>query len=190
MTSNPFRDYGNIKNDYDRYGITLGKLPSDISGSALDLGVANPFTPILSKAYPRLKITNTKEDLDFDRDALPYSEKSFDVIFSFEVLEHLMNPLWNLLECYRVLKQNGTIYMTTPKGGFPSTLMWADTHFHEIDGKRLSVLARSAGLSIGHMERFNKNPFYFWRMGIIRPTLRIIFGGWFYVEMKKAKIES
>lgn len=187
---NPFKDYGEIKADYDRYWITLEKLPKELKGKALDLGVVNPFTPILKKTYPELEITNTVDDLNFDLAALPFPDKSFDVIFSFEVLEHLMNPLWNLQECRRVLKDTGTIYLTTPKGGFPSTLMWPPTHFHEIDRDRMLTLAKSANLDIAQLTRFNKGPLYWWKMGLIRPTLRVFFGGWFYIELTKDKLQQ
>ena len=182
---NPFKDYGSIKADYGRYDITLEILPRGISGQALDLGAANPFTPFLQRAYPQLDITNTDGKTDFDKDQLPFPDKTFDAVFSFEVLEHLMNPLWNLRECRRVLKDEGTIYITTPKGGFPSTLMWPATHFHEIDKQRLQVLAESSKLRIDEISRFNKGPFYWWKMGIIRPTLRVFFGGWYYLELRK-----
>jgi len=187
---NPFKDYGEIANDHDRYEITLKKLPAGLTGKALDLGVVNPFTPLLRKAYPELEITNTTANVNFDLDALPYPDKSFDAIFSFEVLEHLMNPLWNLVECSRVLKENGSIYLTTPKGGFPSTLMWPPPHFHEIDRYRLGALSDSAKLRIHRFERFNKGPAYWWKMGLFRPTLRVFFGGWFYIELKKNELQS
>lgn len=182
---NPFKDYGEIKNDLDRYDLTLKKLPSSLVGKAMDLGIENPFTPILRKTFPNLEITNTKNGLDFDVDRLPFQDKSFDVVFSFEVLEHLMNPLWSLLECKRILKDGGTIFLTTPKGGFPSTLMWNDTHFHEIDYKRIAILAKSAGLRIERLERINKGPLFWWKMGLFRPTLRVFFGGWYYLELKE-----
>ena len=180
----PFKEYGTVKADYERYELTLQKLPKGLKGTALDLGVPNPFTPLLQGNYPALKIVNTSGDLDFDTDPFPYSDNSFDIIFSFEVLEHLMNPLWNLLECRRVLKENGIIYLTTPKGGFPPR-MWMDTHFHEIDAKRIEILADRAKLKIIRFEKFNKSPLYWWKMGLIRPTLRVIWGGWFYLEMRK-----
>lgn len=185
---NPFKDYGEVKFDDDRYKLTLEKLPAQLSGQALDLGVVNPFTPFLKQTYPKLEIANTEEDLDLDVAAFPYEDKKFDYVFSFEVLEHLMNPLWNLLECRRILKDAGTIYLTTPKGIFPSTLMWPPAHFHEIDHKRMHILAERAGLQIKRIERFNKSPFYWWKMGLIRPTLRILMGGWFYIELQKAGV--
>lgn len=180
----PFKDYGDIKADFERYQLTINKLPRDLKGEALDLGVVNPFTPILKKAQPQLVITNTNAELDFDINKLPFEDKSFDFIFSFEVLEHLMNPLWSLLECRRVLKDSGRIFLTTPKGVFPSA-MWLDTHFHEIDAKRIRIIAERAGLRVNQLDRFNKSPFYWWKMGIIRPTLRILIGGWFYIELEK-----
>lgn len=183
---NPYRDYGAIKADYDRYEITLRYLPKDLAGRALDVGVVNPFTPLLQEAYPNLEIVNTGPDLDFDTQPFPYEDGSFDYVFSFEVLEHLMNPLWNLLECRRVLKPEGLIFLTTPKGIFPPTIMWPDTHFHEIDRKRFYTLTQRAGLEVQKLDVFNKGPLYWWRMGIFRPTLRVFLGGWFYTELRKA----
>ena len=185
---NPFKDYGNIKADFPRYELTLEKLPTVLTGKALDLGIENPFTDILKQNYPQTEITNTLPTLDFDVDPLPFPDKNFDFIFTFEVLEHLMNPLWNLLECKRTLKDNGKIYLTTPKGIFPSTIMWPDTHFHEIDIKRIRTIAERADLEINRLEIFNKGPFYWWKMGFLRPTLRIFLGGWFYIELQKASL--
>ena len=182
---NPFKDYGKDEADEKRYEMTLRKLPPHLTGTALDLGVDNPLTPILKQTYPKLEIINTPAKNDFDVDSLPFADKSFDTIFSFEVLEHLMNPLWNFLECRRVLKDKGTVYLTTPKGVFPSSIMWSERHFHEMDSKRLHTLSERAGLRIKRIERFNKSPFYYWKTGIIRPTLRLLFGGWFYLEMEK-----
>ena len=184
-TQNPFKDYGDNLPDEERYKKTLVKLPPHLMGKALDLGIDNPFSPILEQAYPKLNIMNTTEEIDFDIDPFPNSTNSFDIIFSFEVIEHLMNPLWNLLECHRVLKDNGTIYLTTPKGVCPSTIMWSERHFHEMDSKRIHILAERAGFVITRFERFNKHPLNWLKHGIFRPTLRVLFGGWYYIEMKK-----
>lgn len=183
---NPFRDYGENLPDKERYQTTLKKLPSHLSGEALEIGTENPFSPVLKQTFSHLNIINTPTISDFDIDSLPFPDNSFDVLFSFEVIEHLMNPLWNLLECYRILKDNGTIYLTTPKGVSPSSIMWSERHFHEMDRKRIHILSERAGFKITRFERFNKHPFNWLKHGILRPTLRVLFGGWYYIEMKKS----
>ncbi len=45
---------------------------------------------------------------------LPYSDETFDLIVSFQVLEHTQNPLKVLEECKRVLKKEGIIYFVIP----------------------------------------------------------------------------
>lgn len=64
--------------------------------------------------------------------------------------------------------------------------MWPDTHFHEkIDYKRIHVLSKRADLRIKRIQHFSKGPLYWPKKDIIRPTLRILLGGWFYIEMEK-----
>ncbi|RIK17457.1 MAG: hypothetical protein DCC52_16830 [Chloroflexi bacterium] len=46
--------------------------------------------------------------------ALPFAENSFDVILLSEVIEHVAAPEFTLRECWRVLKKNGAVAMTTP----------------------------------------------------------------------------
>lgn len=45
---------------------------------------------------------------------LPLKKNSFDVIFAGEVIEHLFDDTDFLNECYRVLKERGTLIVTTP----------------------------------------------------------------------------
>ncbi len=181
---NPFRD-GVVKNDVVRYEITLGMLPEKLEGWALDIGVMNPFTKTLIHHYPDLRIVNTDKNNDFDVDRLCYTNDAFDVVFHFEVIEHLINQLHNMAECSRVLKSQGRMFLTTPAGVFPSS-MWLPTHFHELDERKLRMLLTRAGFSIVRLEKFNK-PFSFWlRMGLFRPMLRWMFGGWYFVEAVKA----
>lgn len=52
--------------------------------------------------------------LDMNKDILPFSDYTFDVIILSEVLEHLYNPFNAIKEAVRVLKKNGLIYISTP----------------------------------------------------------------------------
>lgn len=44
----------------------------------------------------------------------PIADASVDFVIAFHVLEHLPNPLGTLLECYRVLKENGVLLIALP----------------------------------------------------------------------------
>ena len=48
-----------------------------------------------------------------DSQAIPFKNNSFDLIYSFECLEHVLEPRSMLHECSRVLKTNGKIILTT-----------------------------------------------------------------------------
>jgi 2-polyprenyl-3-methyl-5-hydroxy-6-metoxy-1,4-benzoquinol methylase len=43
-----------------------------------------------------------------------YSPESFDVITSFEVIEHINNPIPDLRNFYTILRKGGLVYITTP----------------------------------------------------------------------------
>jgi SAM-dependent methyltransferase len=52
---------------------------------------------------------------DAERDRFPYPDAHFDLILACEVLEHLArDPVHMLLECSRVLDDNGALLVTTP----------------------------------------------------------------------------
>lgn len=45
---------------------------------------------------------------------LPFSDGTFDIVFSTEVIEHTPDPLASAREMYRVLKPNGHLVLSTP----------------------------------------------------------------------------
>ncbi len=47
-------------------------------------------------------------------DPRSYEQNSFDVITSFEVLEHLVDPMSELIHITRLLRPGGLLYLTTP----------------------------------------------------------------------------
>lgn len=77
----------------DAYGITLG--PSN-----LELGRS------LGLSKERL--------LEGHNEVLPFSSETFDAVAGFQILEHSVSPLLFLLECNRVLKDQGCIFLEWP----------------------------------------------------------------------------
>ena len=45
---------------------------------------------------------------------LPFADNSFEIVTSFQFIEHIHHRLEFMKECYRVLKPGGKIYITTP----------------------------------------------------------------------------
>lgn len=45
---------------------------------------------------------------------MPFSDESFDVVYSFQVLEHVSDPFKVLSESWRVLKSGGVLYCNAP----------------------------------------------------------------------------
>lgn len=81
---------------------------------------------------------------------LPVRDEAFDVVTSFEMLEHVPNPLRALDELIRVLKRGGTLLATTPNP-FSSLLpvydAWSDdTHVSVMSPHRWAKALRDASL--------------------------------------------
>ena len=47
-------------------------------------------------------------------DANKYEAHSFDIVCSFEVIEHINNPVEELFEIKKILRKDGLVYVTTP----------------------------------------------------------------------------
>ncbi len=52
---------------------------------------------------------------DAERDRYPYADDSFDLVLACEIIEHFVtDPMHCLLECRRVLRDGGTLLLSTP----------------------------------------------------------------------------
>jgi SAM-dependent methyltransferase len=54
------------------------------------------------------------EDVNVEREFLPFADETFDRVLATEILEHLDYPGLLLGECLRVLRPRGTLFLTTP----------------------------------------------------------------------------
>ena len=52
--------------------------------------------------------------VDLDKGRLPYKDKTFDVVYSKSVIEHMVDPLIFVTESFRVLKPGGVLLVLTP----------------------------------------------------------------------------
>ena len=53
-------------------------------------------------------------ELNIDASKLPFDGDSVDIVFGFEVFEHLSSPQFVIEEVYRILKKYGVLLLTTP----------------------------------------------------------------------------
>ncbi len=72
------------------------------------IDISKGFLKIGRKLFPSVKF------IQMDARQLKFKEETFDSIFMFEIIEHLLDYKSALKECYRVLKKNGTFIITTP----------------------------------------------------------------------------
>ena len=101
----------------------ISKYSTYFKGTVYDLGCGvQPYrTEILSVAdkYIGVDWSNTLHDLKAEIVAdlnklLPIEDKAADTVVSFEVMEHLSEPLIFLKEAHRILKNNGNFVLTVP----------------------------------------------------------------------------
>jgi SAM-dependent methyltransferase len=108
---------------HHNYLKSLIRNKSFIKGKVLDIGCGTKpyveyFTP-QCELYIGLEHSKTihgldKVDILGNSVSLPFKDLSFDNLVSFQVMEHVPEPLDFLREAFRVLKPGGYIFLTTP----------------------------------------------------------------------------
>ena len=107
----------------------------------------------------KLLIPNTKNDLDW----LPKLKdhlNMYDNVFVFEVIEHLLNPLSFLTWVHSLLKEVGTVYLSTPINR-PKWMRNKQWHFHEFNYNELEYLIDQSGFKVVDEKRINCTRWYY-----------------------------
>jgi 2-polyprenyl-3-methyl-5-hydroxy-6-metoxy-1,4-benzoquinol methylase len=116
-------------------------------------------------------ITLSQEDIDlckkkghvveqYDMSFLPqhkgYSDESVDFIFLRHALEHSPFPIFTLIECNRVLKQFGKMYIEMPAPDCERKHEWNKNHYSILGSEQLNALLERTGFKVDY---FNKVTF-------------------------------
>jgi SAM-dependent methyltransferase len=148
----------------------------------LDVGAGQSYMRDLLRSEFGLPIDESSANLD--NVPYEYGPGYFKFITSFEVLEHLLNPLWHLRELNRVLHPDGNLLLVTPNDY--SLIYKAEhllsrkyrPHFHQFCERDLHDIMEKSGFEIKHMRKFFKSP-----SGTLA---RISRNGFFVHAVKKA----
>jgi len=96
--------------------------------SLLDIGTGNgEIAGYLSKTYDVISVDVTDQRKAFDGyrfvqvsgGELPFADRSFDIVVSNHVIEHVADATKHLSEIERVLKDDGLAYLATPNRLWP-----------------------------------------------------------------------
>jgi hypothetical protein len=164
--------YGTVERQRLRH--TIDFLGAVLPGPALDIGPKNDFGDRLAERFG-IGVVNTEGDLDLDgwRPIQPGPEGGFPVVFCFEVIEHLLNPLLFLISLRRHCAAGARVFVTYP---LRPRLFWSDIHWHEIDRRRFDYLLGQAGfVSVRFREKLLWREWPFYLTGV-RPLLRLTVG--------------
>lgn len=117
------------------------------NGSVLDLGCGpgDQAIPLewMGLRYVGIDHSSEQADLLADAHSLPFADASFDCVFSYAVLEHLMNPFVAITEVQRVLRPGG-IYVGTVAQGEP----FHASYFHHTSWGLISVLRHARQMRV------------------------------------------
>ncbi len=142
----------------------------------LDIGCAGGFFPNeVSKIFPKSQIIGVdvyKNAISFakknhphisfyvaDGHKLPFKTNTFDLVISYETIEHVVDPIKFLSEARRVLKPSGKALVVMDSGSLLFRIVWyfwentkgkvwKSAHLHPFNHKELETIIKKAGFKI------------------------------------------
>lgn len=96
---------------------------------------------------------------DVAKQALPFDDDIFDIVYHKSLIEHLYDPNLLMDETYRVLKPRGTVIILTPDWASQMKVFYEDfTHCRPYDTTALRDLLKIKGFSYVNAELFYQLP--------------------------------
>ena len=160
----------------------LEKHGRDIRGRVLDIGWDSPMSRAIEDKFP-VDLVHTSMECDLDFDDLA---GRWDHVFSFEVVEHLGNPLRHLVQLREHVNPGGTIWLSTPLVTSvlrPTHWIRNKHHMFEMDRRQLLTLVSKAGLEIVHQETCGYLPLWKSLLGV-RTIIRTLTTSCILLQMR------
>ena len=145
-------------------------------GLALELFAKKGFTPIgITLSQDDLTVCRQKgyEVYEMDQSFLDFGDQEFDFIWCRHCLEHSIFPYFTLSELFRILKQNGYLYIEVPA---PDT-----SCKHQTNQNHYSVLGKSMWIELIRRSGFRV-------VDVVDLTFEVPVGPdtyWSFIQQKK-----
>lgn len=112
--------------------------------------------------------------LDISKEPIPYSDNSFDIVFSKSFIEHFYYPEEIFKEAYRILKPSGILINLTPEWKYIYRSFYDDyTHRTPFTKKSLEDIHHVAGFNNVKVQSFKQLPILWSENFITRNTFAI-----------------
>lgn len=123
-----------LDNGCEETGMQLSLLAEKIKGRVVGTNISNNF--------PDSTVEHRRENTEFywmDGQQLTFSDCSFNIVMSLNILEHVANPIAYLKECCRVLRPGGVGYFSW----YP---IWSSATGHHVHPDMVSMAAANLGI--------------------------------------------
>ena len=112
--------------------------------------------------------------VNLDKGRLPYKDKTFDVVYSKSVIEHMVDPLIFVTESFRVLKPGGVLLVLTPDWEANYKIFFDDfTHVRPMSRRSMNLLLSMLDPSELNTYRFRQLPIT-WKHPVINKFCALI----------------
>jgi SAM-dependent methyltransferase len=136
------------------YG-TAALAKKDFTGAVIGFDISFDACRMAKSRYGVTTIASSAE-------LLPIPDQSFDLIISFETIEHLINPTIFIKECYRVLTPGGKLIISTPnRDTFHRVGPGSEFHINEMkEDEFFTLLSSNFNRVDGYYQQPYKLPFW------------------------------